>query len=136
VESHAPFSLMIVDRDNGFRELVKRHLGVSVVVTGEACDGEEAVQMAKRLQPDVVLMEIDAPILDGVEAARLIKVDRPQTKVVLLSPAGEADHLDGGGRRVEAALLQADAVLPKDRVVSDIHSDALDAHVWNRRLRR
>jgi CheY-like chemotaxis protein len=136
VEANPPFTLLIVDRDRRFRALVKKHVGGSVVVVGEACDGHEAVHMAKRLHPDVVLMDIALPILDGVETARQIKADRAETKVVLLSGHGATPQLDGAGIGAEAVILNVDAVIPKDRVVSDIRTDELNAHAWNRRPRR
>jgi CheY-like chemotaxis protein len=136
VETNPPFTLLIVDGDHRFRELVKRHVGGSVVVVGEAADGHEAVHMAKRLHPDVVLMEIALPMLDGVETARRIKADRAETKVVLLSASGARPQLDGGRFGAEAVILHVDAVIPKDRVVSDIRSHDLNAHAWNRRPRR
>src|SRR5437660_12896382 len=49
----ARFSVLIADGDEEFRELVRRHLGPSVIVIGDACDGDEAVWLAKRLRPDV-----------------------------------------------------------------------------------
>jgi CheY-like chemotaxis protein len=135
VETNVPFTLLIVDRDNGFRELVKRHVGRSVVVVGEACDGYEAVHMAKRLHPDVVLMEIAAPILDGVEAARRIKADRAETKVILLS-SGQTAQLSGVGRICRAVVLHADAVIAKDRILSDLPPEQWSTGARRRRLHR
>jgi len=136
MEANAPFTLLIVDRDHRFRKLVRKHVGGSVIVVGEACDGHEAVNMAKRLHPDVVLMDIALPILDGVETARRIKADRAETKVVLLSGSAATSQLDGVGMGAEAVILNVDAVIPKDRVVSDIRSEELNAQAWNRRPRR
>jgi len=101
----AQLSLLIADGDVDFRELVRRNLGHGVVVIGDAGDGEEVVLMARRLHPDVVLMNIAMATIDGPEAARRIKADRAETKVVLLSAGHE-------GRQ----LPHADAVLPKEEV--------------------
>jgi CheY-like chemotaxis protein len=101
----APFSLLIADRDVGFRELVRRNLGDGVVVVGDAGDGNEVVLMAKRLHPDVVLMNIALPLIDGPEAARRIKADRAETKVVLLTSGHE-----------ERQLPHADALLPREEM--------------------
>lgn len=101
----ARFSLLIADGDVGFRELVRRNLGQGIRVLGDAGDGQEVVLMAKRLRPDVVLMNIALPLVDGPEAALRIKADRAQTKVVLLTSGHE-----------ERRLPQADALLPRDEV--------------------
>ena len=97
----APLSLLIADGDALFRELVRRNLGDRVVVVGDAGDGEEVVRMAKRLHPDVVLMNSAMATIDGPEAARRIKADRAETKVVLLTSGHD-----------ERQLPHADALLP------------------------
>ena len=60
-------------------------------VAGEASDGQEAVAAAARLRPDVVLMDIRMPVLDGIEATRRIVRARPATRVLILTTFG----LDG-----------------------------------------
>ena len=66
-------------------------------VCGEAVDGVEAVEKAKELKPDVVVLDINMPILNGLEAVRLIRKEVPQTQVVMLS-------------RYEAAEMRAKAL--------------------------
>lgn len=56
-----------------------------VTVVGEAADGQEAVQLVEKLQPDVVLMDVCMPVLDGLEATRQIKSEWPEIKVVVIS---------------------------------------------------
>ena len=65
-------------------------------VVATASDGREAVALADELAPDLVLMDIRMPTLDGIEATRLIKAARPETRVVLLS-AYEHDDLVAAG---------------------------------------
>ncbi len=59
------------------RQSLEREVNFSVV--GEAGDGEEAVQMAKQLKPDVIVMDISLPKLNGIEATKQIKASQPST---------------------------------------------------------
>jgi DNA-binding NarL/FixJ family response regulator len=54
-------------------------------VVGQASDGEEAVAAVKKLNPDVVILDLEMPKMSGVEAARIIKLKYPQTKILILS---------------------------------------------------
>jgi DNA-binding NarL/FixJ family response regulator len=75
----------------GLRTFLRLQEGVTVV--GEAADGEEALAEARRLAPDVVLMDLVLPRLDGVEAMRRIREDRPQTRVIVLTSFGDDENL-------------------------------------------
>lgn len=104
-ENATKFSVLIADGDDSFRELMRRHLECGVEVIGDVSDGDEAVRLARRLRPDVVLMAMTMPRIGGLEAARRIKADRAETKVVLLTSRGSP-------RRV----VHADALLPRESV--------------------
>ena len=67
----------------GIRELLQREEDIEIV--GEVGDGEEAVQLAERLEPDVILMDISMPKLDGIAATRLIKGAHPYISVLVLT---------------------------------------------------
>ena len=73
----------------GLRKILESEPETSVV--GEAADGEDAVAHAQRLRPDVVLMDIRMPVLDGIEATRRIVRAHPHTRVLILTTFG----LDG-----------------------------------------
>jgi two-component system, NarL family, response regulator LiaR len=69
------------------------HLQKGIEVIGEAGDGAAAVEAARLLGPDVVLMDLVMPKLDGVEAMRQIRADRPLTRVIVLTSFGDDDKL-------------------------------------------
>jgi DNA-binding NarL/FixJ family response regulator len=73
----------------GLRKILETEPGVEVA--GEAADGEDAVTEARRLRPDVVLMDIRMPVLDGIEATRRIVREQPASRVLILTTFG----LDG-----------------------------------------
>ena len=64
-----------------------------IEIVGAAADGAQAVEAAKQLKPDVVLMDINMPGMDGIAAAEAIGVQVPQTGVIMMSVQAEADYL-------------------------------------------
>jgi NarL family two-component system response regulator LiaR len=64
-------------------------------IVGEAADGAEALKLAAQLQPDVVLMDIDLPVMDGITATQQIKSDRPTTRILALSAFDEDSQVMG-----------------------------------------
>ena len=107
--------VLLADDHRMLRDSLRRSLeehGFDVV--GEAADGAEAVRLTETLAPDVVLMDVSMPLLDGVEATRQISRMTPHPQVVMLTM-----HADGD---VMARAIQAGAVgyLVKDCSVDDV----------------
>ena len=94
-QGQAPIRVLIVDDHTilreGIRSLLEREPDIEVV--GEAADGEEAVAKADQLQPDVVLMDIGMPRLNGIEATRRIKQAHPAIKVLILSMHDDEEYV-------------------------------------------
>ena len=76
---------------SGIRSLLETEPGLSVI--GEAEDGRVAVSMACKLKPDLVIMDIAMPLLNGVEATRHIKIQCPDVKVLVLSMHDNEDYI-------------------------------------------
>jgi DNA-binding NarL/FixJ family response regulator len=111
-----PIRVMVVDDQALVREGLMTLLGVAGDVTpvAAASDGEEAVRLAARHRPDVVLMDLRMPVLDGVEATRQIRSALPDTEVVVLTThADEASILD-------ALRAGARGYLTKDAGIAEI----------------
>ena len=75
----------------GFRRLLEDDPSIQVV--GEASDGAEAVELARRLKPDVVVMDYALPVYNGALATRMIREAAPASKVVMLSMHSEASYV-------------------------------------------
>jgi DNA-binding NarL/FixJ family response regulator len=78
-------------------------------VAGEARDGEDAVAAARRLEPDVVLMDIRMPVLDGLEATRRITAERPATRVLVLTTFGLDEYVYEALRAGASGFMLKDA---------------------------
>ena len=106
---HAGIRLMLADDHRMLREGLRRSMaeqGLDMV--GEARDGAEAVELARVLQPDVILMDVTMPELDGVEATRRIRSALPQVKVVMLTMHADQDVLASAIRAGASGYLVKD----------------------------
>ena len=77
--------LLIVDDNEGVRHLVSRWLEKAGFAVSEARDGAEAVDMVRRDPPDLILADIRMPKIDGIELARIVKSEFPETKIILMT---------------------------------------------------
>jgi DNA-binding NarL/FixJ family response regulator len=62
-------------------------------VIGEAKNGQEAVEITNKLQPDIVIMDLSMPILDGLQATKRIKENNPEMKIMILTSFSDQDHV-------------------------------------------
>lgn len=87
--------VLIVDDVLETRENVAKLLSFEedIRVVGEATNGKEAVVLAKRLKPDVVLMDINMPVMGGIEATEQIALEVPQSTIIIMSVQGEQEYL-------------------------------------------
>ncbi len=85
-------------------------------IIGEAANGREAIEQAQKLDPDVIIMDLAMPIMDGIEATRRIKKKRYNTKILVLTQYDTRDHI------LSVLKLGADGFLPKIAVSSDLIS--------------
>ena len=90
-----PASVLIVDDHAGFRLSARRILEVDgYEIVGEAEDGRSAIEAARRLEPDIVLLDLNLPDLDGFEVARQIAKERGAPAIVLTSSHDREDFGD------------------------------------------
>ncbi|HYZ82837.1 MAG TPA: response regulator [Bryobacteraceae bacterium] len=100
--------ILIADDDEpvrvSLRALLESH---NYEVAGEAPHGQAAVEEAARLQPDVVLLDIRMPVMNGFHAARKLKAQQPETKIIFVAARDEVEYVE------EAFRCGADAYVVK-----------------------
>jgi DNA-binding NarL/FixJ family response regulator len=95
---------------NGLEALLVTQPGIEIV--GEAADGQEVILFVEQCRPDVVLMDIRMPMIDGLAATRMIKARWPEVKVIVLTMYSS--------HQAEARAAGADAFLVKGCAVEDL----------------
>jgi DNA-binding NarL/FixJ family response regulator len=108
--------VLVVEDFVGFRRVISSILGKrrNLEIIGEVSDGLEAVRKSEELQPDLILLDIGLPMLNGIEAARQIRRLAPKSKILFLSQESSADVVE------EALTLGALGHVVKAHVGSDL----------------
>jgi DNA-binding NarL/FixJ family response regulator len=113
-----------VDDQTLFREGLGTLLSVQpdLQVVGEATHGEEALQLAATLHPDVVLMDLRMPIMDGVTATRHLRATHPECRVIILTTFDDDENVFKGLRAGAVGYLLKDA--PSEKLIEAIRAAA------------
>jgi NarL family two-component system response regulator LiaR len=125
--------VIIVDDHDVVRQGIRAYLELhdQILVVGEASDGQRALDLTRELSPDVVLMDLVMPRMDGVEATKRLLAEHPDTKVIILSSFTEDDKvfpaIQAGAtsyllKDVKPAELAA-AILASHRGESQLHPE-------------
>ena len=103
--------VVVVDDQTVVREGLVTSLETmqGIEVVGSASDGEEAVELVAAVSPEVVLMDLRMPRVDGVEATRRIRADHPETQVVVLTTYADDESIVGALRAGAIGYLTKDA---------------------------
>ena len=100
--------ILIVDDSRTSRKIlhgILEEAGYEIV--GEAVDGQDAVEKFKQLSPDIVTLDITMPVMDGLQALKIIKEENPAAKVIMVTAAGQQSKM------IEAIKLGAAEFLTK-----------------------
>jgi DNA-binding NarL/FixJ family response regulator len=115
--------VVIVDDQRLFAEALEAILSIDgrITVVGRAEDGHGALELAREHEPDVILMDIAMPVMDGIEATRAIRDELPETRVIVLTGSA-ANHDISRARSAGAA-----GYVTKDQIAGDLVRAILDA---------
>ena len=111
-----PLRVLIADDHRLFAEALEAILAADerIEVVGQAGDGSEAVELARTLGPDIVLMDVSMPVLDGFEATREIRAASEDTHVLMLTGSNSRDDVD------RARKAGASGYVTKDRIAAEL----------------
>jgi len=111
--------ILIVDDHSVVREGLRIFLGrdSELEIVDEAADGAEAIEKARRLRPDVVLMDLLIPVIDGISATSIIRRESPETRVIALTSVLDSALVTGSIRAGAVGYLLKDAEANELRTV-------------------
>ena len=118
----SPLRVLIADDHRLFAEALEAILAADerIEVVGQASDGAQAVELARTLGPDIVLMDVSMPVLDGFEATRKIRAASETVRVLMLTGSNSRDDVD---RSREAG---ASGYVTKDRIAAELVKAIID----------
>ncbi|MFL5928687.1 MAG: response regulator transcription factor [Gaiellaceae bacterium] len=118
-----PVRVIIADDQRLFAEALEAILSTDgrITVVARAEDGRGALDLAREHEPDVVLMDIAMPVMDGIEAARAIRDAVPSTRVVMVTGSAATDDVS------RARSAGAAGYVTKDQIAGDLIRAILDA---------
>ncbi|MDD2891208.1 MAG: response regulator transcription factor [bacterium] len=110
--------IVLTEDHNIVREGLKKLLEEdhTIQIVGEAQNGKEAILLADKLLPDLILMDISMPIMNGIEATRVIKKKNPKIKILILSMYDNEEYIKN------ALLVNADGYLSKEALAKNLIS--------------
>ena len=123
-----PISVLIVEDHTMVREGLRAMLKLEpdLEVLGEARDGREAVAMAMKLRPDVILMDIAMPGLNGIEATRQLVKALPTSKIIILTAHSDDAYVQSAvGCGVAGFLLKQDSTYDICRAIREVHKGGI-----------
>lgn len=111
-----PVRVLVVDDQQLMREGLTSLLQVQdgIEIVGSAAHGQEAIELALRLQPDVVLLDVRMPVMDGVQAAQILHRELPHCKILMLTTFDDEDYVR------QALSVGASGYLLKDIPARDL----------------
>jgi DNA-binding NarL/FixJ family response regulator len=117
-----PVRILLADDQALFREGVRTLLSMepSIEIAGEAANGVEAVEAARTVRPDLVLMDLRMPVMGGVEATRRVRDACPQCRVLVLTTFQEDEEIFDALRAGACGYLLKDT--PSEKLVEAIHA--------------
>ncbi|XOI97869.1 response regulator [Paenibacillus polymyxa] len=126
-----PITILLADD----HAMVRRGLHVFLTtqqdmeVVGEASNGQEALAQAELLKPDVVLMDLHMPVMDGIETARRLRALMPATRIIVLTSFSDQDHVVPAVRAGVKGYLLKD-IEPEDLAVAirNVHAGQVELH--------
>ena len=144
VTEHTTIRVLIVDDHSVVRTGLRVFLDLQpdIEVVGEAADGSEGVALARRLEPDVILMDLLMPNMDGITAIGRVKADRPETEIVTMTSFIEEDKvtaaLEAGasGYVLKDAEAEEVAAAVRAAFAGEVHLDPAVARLLAQRMRQ